>query len=163
MLDLALLMVRLWLAVVMLAHGANHARSLDGTTRWFASLGFRHPRAQAVASSLGEVAVGLGLASGLLTAPAVAGLVATMAVAFWTVHRHAGFFVFARPDEGWEYVATLVVTGTAVAMVGPGRWSLDAVVGFDELLDGAVGLAIALSGLLVAAVIVAVDHRPERD
>jgi putative oxidoreductase len=161
MADLALLLLRLWLALVMLAHGANHARSLDGTTRWFAGLGFRHPRAQAVASSVGELAVGAGLALGLLTAPAVAGLVATMAVAFWTVHRHAGFFVFARPDEGWEYVATLVVAALVLAILGPGAWSLDAVLGVAESLDGTTGLVVALAGLVGAAAIVVADHRPE--
>lgn len=159
--DIAALVLRLWLGAVMLVHGLNHARSLDGTTRWCEGLGFRHPRVQAIASSVGELAIGAGLITGLLTSPALAGLVATMVVAFWTVHRKAGFFVFHRPDEGWEYVATLTVASTTLAMLGPGRWSLDRLVGIDTLLDGWIGLASLVVGMFMAAVILTVDHHPE--
>lgn len=43
-----------------------------------------------------------------------------MVVAFGSIHRFGGFFVFARPDEGCEYVATLVVAATTLAKIGPG-------------------------------------------
>jgi putative oxidoreductase len=88
-----------------------------------------------------------------------AGLVATMAVAFWSIHRFAGFFVFKRPDEGWEYVATLSVTAAFVAAVGPGRYSLDAVLGWADNLDGWVGLVIIAAGLAVAAIQLAATWR----
>jgi putative oxidoreductase len=148
-LDAAALVLRLWLAVVMLRHGWHHARSLEGTANWFASKGFRHARIQSRMSAAGELAIGTALALGLLTLFAAAGLIATMTVAFWSIHRFAGFFVFARPDEGYEYVVTLSVAALVLAVIGPGTVSLDAVIGIS--LDGWAGGAIAIAGLLAAA------------
>lgn len=144
--DTALLILRLWLAIVMLAHGVNHARSIDGTASWFESKGFRQPRLNAMASAAGELAIGLGIATGLLTSFAAAGLIATMTVAFGSIHRFAGFFVFKRPDEGYEYVATLAVAALTLAVIGPGSASLDSAFGIDTL-NGWTGLIIALAGV----------------
>ena len=136
-LDILMLVLRLWAGVVMLAHGANHARNLDGTASWFQSKGFRAPRLNAMLSAYNELAIGSALILGLLSAPAAAGLAATMLVAFWSIHRFAGFFVFHRPDEGYEYVVTLALVGLAIAVVGPGSASIDAVIGIDDNLSGA--------------------------
>jgi len=146
--DYAVLALRLWLGAVMLAHGVNHARSLKGTAAWFSSKGFRQASLQARASAAGEIAIGAGLIVGLLTSFAAAGLVATMLVAFWSIHRFAGFFVFHRPDEGWEYVATLAVGALALAMIGPGAVSIDRALGIDGTLDGYLGLAIVVGGVI---------------
>lgn len=148
-LDAAALALRVWLAVVMLKHGWHHARSLEGTANWFASKGFRHAPVQARLSAAGEFAIGAALLAGLLTPFAAAGLIATMTVAFWSIHRFAGFFVFARPDEGYEYVVTLSVAALVLAVIGPGSISVDAAIGIT--LDGWTGGAIALAGLVAAA------------
>ncbi len=123
--DFGLMALRAWLAVVMVAHGVNHGRSLDGTAAWFESKGFKRSRTLATLSSAGEVSVGLGLLVGFLTPFAAAGLLAVVTTAFWSVHRFSGFFVFARPDEGYEYVATLAVAALVIAVVGPGSISVD--------------------------------------
>lgn len=149
--DVALLLLRLWAGVVILAHGVNHGRSQEGTARWFASKGFRSPQLNARVSASSEIAVGLGLIAGFLTTLSAAVLVSTMFVAFWSIHRFAGFFVFHRPDEGWEYVATLSVVATALAIAGPGRFSVDQALGVAENLDEWVGLAAIGAGLLAAA------------
>lgn len=161
--DVAMLLLRLWLAAVMIAHGINHARSLEGTANWFASTGFRHAPLQARLSAVGELAIGAGLALGLLTSLAAAGLVATMLVAFWTIHRFAGFFVFHRPDEGYEYVLSLAVAATVLALVGPGAASLDAVLGLDTTLDGWIGGVIVLGGVAAAALQLALSWRRPSD
>lgn len=129
--DITLLLLRVWVGVVMLAHGVNHLRSQEGTSRWFERIGFRLSQLNARLSAYGELAIGVGLIAGLLTPVAAAGVGAMMLVAFWAVHRHAGLFVFHRPDEGYEYVATLAVIALFVAVVGPGRISLDEAVGLD--------------------------------
>lgn len=146
--DVALMVVRAWVAVVMLAHGIRHAKTIEGTAGWFSSLGWDHAHAQARFSALGEIAMAVGIGAGLLTSVAAAGVIATMTVAFWTVHRKAGFFVFARPDEGYEYVGTLAATMFALAVIGPGQVSLDHVLELG--LDGWLGAAIAVSGIIVA-------------
>ncbi|MEJ7561509.1 MAG: DoxX family protein [Ilumatobacteraceae bacterium] len=149
--DWAVLLGRAWLGAVMLLHGLNHARSIDGTAKWFASVGFRQPRLNATLSAFGELAVGAGLVAGLLTSFAAMGLVTTMTVAFGAIHRFVGFFVFKRPDEGYEYVATLAVFAVVVATLGPGQASIDHALDLDMKLDGYVGMAIAAAGILLGA------------
>jgi putative oxidoreductase len=87
-----------------------------------------------------EIAAGVLLVLGLLTPLAAAGVVGVLVVAWITNHRGNGFFIF-RPGEGWEYVMTLTVVALAIGAVGPGSWSLDDALGFDELA-GADGLAL---------------------
>ena len=149
--DLAMLIVRLWLGVVMIAHGINHARTLEGTAGWFASKGFKSAPMNARLSAASEILVGLALIAGLLTSAAVIGVVATMFVAFWSIHRFAGFFNFHRPDEGYEYVATLAVVSAAVAVIGPGAYSLDSAIGIADDLNGWVGAAAVAAGLAIGA------------
>lgn len=148
--DTSLLILRLWLAMVMLAHGINHGRNLDGTASWFESRGFRQSLLNARMSAAGELATGLGIATGLLTSFAAAGLIATMTVAFGSIHRFAGFFVFKRPDEGYEYVATLAVVALVLAVVGPGSASLDSAFGIDSI-NGWTGLIVAIAGVVAGA------------
>lgn len=149
--DYAMLLLRVWLGIVMVFHGVNHGRNLEGTASWFASKGFKSADLQARFSALGEVTIGLGLAVGLLTPFAAAGLIATMFVAFWSIHRFAGFFVFKRPDEGYEYVTTLAVAALAVAITGPGDISLDHAFGIADALDGWTGFIIGIAGFAAAA------------
>ncbi|MEE9177780.1 MAG: DoxX family protein [Acidimicrobiia bacterium] len=148
--DIALLVLRLWAGLVIIAHGINHGRSLEGTANWFAKVGFKAPHLNAFISSAMEITVGLALIAGLLTPVAAAGLAATMFVAFWSIHRFAGFFVFHRPDEGYEYVATLAVIALVLAIMGPGSASVDAALDLDETLSGAIGVGIFGAGILAA-------------
>ena len=148
--DIALLFLRVWVGVVIIAHGINHGRSLPGTANWFESKGFKSAKVNAFISSAAEIAIGLALIAGLLTSPALAGLVAIMFVAFWSIHRFAGFFNFHRPDEGYEYVVTLSVVALAVAIVGPGAISVDAELGIADNLNGWVGAGIIGLGVLAA-------------
>ena len=46
---------------------------------------------------------------------------------------------FTVTDEGYEYVLTLAVIALALAIVGPGSVSVDAALGLDESLTGAIG------------------------
>lgn len=141
----------------MLAHGINHGRNLEGTARWFGKVGFGSAQLNARLSSLAEVAIGLGLIAGFLTPVAAAGLVSVMVVAFWSIHRFAGFFVFHRPDEGYEYVVTLAVLALGIAIVGPGRLSVDSAIGLE--LSGVTGALIYGLGLVAGAVQLAVFWR----
>ena len=157
--DFALLLLRLWIGFVMIMHGFNHATSLEGTARWFDSVGFRSAKLNARLSAYAELAIGAGIAVGFLTSFALAGMVATVFVAFWAIHRFAGFFVFYRPDEGYEYVATLAIAGLVLAILGPGAASVDDAVGIAGSLDGAVGALIVLGGLAAGAAQAAVFWR----
>jgi putative oxidoreductase len=158
--DWAMTLLRVVAGAVILAHGIKHARGRVKTGNWFGSIGFRAPDLQWFASTATEIGVGVLLLLGLGTTLAAAGLVAVMTVAFWTVHRSIGFWVTARPDEGWEYVLVLGSVAAAIAIGGPGALSLDAVVGLDTVLDGWAGLAMVGAGMAAAAVQIAIFFRP---
>ncbi|MGW6769662.1 DoxX family protein [Streptomyces sp. NPDC055037] len=148
--DTARILLRTTLGTVLLAHGVRHARSLPGTTRWFASLGMRHPTLQAVSSALVEVGAGAALVTGTLTPVASAATIGTMAVAARTVHVPNGFFITA---EGYEYVLTLASAATALAALGPGPFSVDALLGVAERRKGPRWAAAAVAlGVGAAAV-----------
>lgn len=161
--DLALLVLRLALGGVMLAHGINHVfggGKIAGTGRWFESLGMRPGWLHGWTASLTEVGAGALLVLGLLDSVACAGVVGVMLVAWITNHLRNGFFIF-RPGEGYEYVMTLTLLALALAMLGPGGWSIDHVAGLVHALSGWHGLAIAGgAGGLGAAGLLATFWRP---
>lgn len=155
-----LLVLRIWVGVVMLVHGIKHARGQQKTTAWLRSIGYRSPGFQWFSMTATEIGAGLLLIVGLLTPLAAAATVSIAVVAYLTVHRKAGFWVTARPDEGWEYVATLGVAALAVATLGPGEWSVDDATGIADNLDGWVGLVIAVGGGALGLGQVATFFRP---
>src|SRR5438270_11994795 len=127
-LNFALLVARVWVGVVMFAHGWRHVKALQsgpGMANWLGSLGLRNGTLQAQLLTWSEVAVGPVLALGLITPAAYGAVASLMLVAFVTNHRDKGVFITARPTEGWEYVTTLAVLSIARGAGGPGRWSLD--------------------------------------
>jgi putative oxidoreductase len=143
--NLGLLVLRVAVGVTMIAHGYNHiyrGGKIAGTGRWFESLGMKPGWLHAWLASITELAAGTALVLGLLTPLAAGALMGVMLVAWITNHRHAGFFVFRRPVEGWEYLMNLVAALVAIAAVGPGEWSLDDAIDFTP--DGWWSLAIAL-------------------
>lgn len=161
--DLALLLFRCGLGAVMLAHGYNHIYGggrIEGTAKWFGSMGMRPPLVQAWLASLTELGAGALLVFGLLTPFGGAGIVGVMVVAWAINHRGNGFFIF-RPGEGWEYVMTLAICGVVIGALGPGEWSLDDAFGTVDDLTGTTGLLIsALAGGVGAAVLLATCWRP---
>ncbi len=158
--DVASILLRLALGGVMLAHGIKHARGKEKTSRWFGSIGFRSSTLQWFASTATEIGVGILLIAGFLTTAAVAGVIGVMTVAFVSVHRVAGFWVTARPDEGWEYVMVLSAAAAALAIGGPGVASIDDALGIATTLDGWVGVGGVAIGVVAAAVQLAVFFRP---
>ncbi|PSM39042.1 DoxX family protein [Streptomyces dioscori] len=158
--DAALLVLRGAVGAVFLAHGLNHLLGggrLRGTAGWFESLGMRPGYAHAVVASTVEVASGTLLVLGLCTPVAAAGVVGTMVVAWVINHARNGFFIF-RPGEGYEYVMVLVATGLCLAGTGPGRFSLDRLIGIGQ--PGWVGFVIGLAGAFGAALLLALCWRP---
>jgi putative oxidoreductase len=163
--DTALLIGRLILALVFLAHGIRHifgGGKIAGTARWFESLGMRPGIVHAWFASLTEVGAGVLLILGLLTPLACAGVVGVMLVAWITNHWKNGFFIFYK-GEGYEYVMTLTMVGILVGTLGPGTWSIDGHVSALTKLWGWPGFAIAFGGgALGCALLLATSWRPER-
>lgn len=156
--DIALLLLRIVFGIFLAAHGVNKIRSgIDGTARWFASIGMRAPAVQARTAAFVEIVSGLLLCAGLLVPLASAAVVGTMLVAIVTVHWKVGFFIFL-PNGGWEYCASIAAVAAAVATSGPGRASVDHALG---LHTGWWGGALAAGlGAVAAALHLAVSWRP---
>ena len=162
-LDTASLILRFALGVTLIAHGWNHGfgpGGLKGTAGWFESIGLRPAKVHAAVSSYLELAAGAALLAGFLVPVAAAAGIGVMTVAFVTVHRRNGFFIF-REGEGYEYVMTMAFALTALAVLGGGQVSLDHALGLD--LDGvAIGLGAAAAGVLGAAGMLVTSWRPAR-
>ncbi len=163
--NLAMLILRVGVGIVFLAHGIKHARGREKTTNWFAWLGFKQAPLQWLMSTATEIGAGLLLVLGLVTGLAAAAVVGVMAVAFWTVHRPAGFFITAFMKkgievEGWEYVFTLAFTAAAIAVAGPGEWSIDDKLVIAHTLDAWVGVILVVGGVVMSAMQLATFWRP---
>lgn len=156
--DFALLLLRTVFGLFLMWHGVNKVRGgLDGTARWFGSIGMTHPWMQARLASAGEILGGVAFAAGFVTPLASAAVTAVMLVAIVTVHLKVGFFIFL-PEGGWEYCASIAAVSVAVGIAGPGRISVDHILGLDA---GAAGVAFAVvGGLFLATIHLALTWRP---
>jgi putative oxidoreductase len=127
--DTGLLLARVVLGSLMAAHGAQKlfgwfgGYGLAGTGGFFESLGFRPGRFFAAAAGTTEVAGGLLLAFGLLGPLGPALIVSTMIVAIVTVHWAHGVFT---QNNGIELPLLYLVGAAAIALIGHGAYSLDA-------------------------------------
>ncbi len=153
--SLGLLLARLVLGLLMAAHGAQKlfgwfgGHGLAGTGGYFEQLGFRPGRAFALAAGLAEFGGGLLVALGFLGPVGPALVVSVMLVAALTVHRSGGLFAMTN---GVEVPLLYSAGAVALALTGPGAYSLDALLGLQALSAPAVALAAIAAGLVGGAV-----------
>jgi putative oxidoreductase len=158
--DLGLLVLRLALGPMLVAHGWNKAfgpGGLPGTTRWFAGLGLRPAGVHACVAAVTEICAGVLLALGFLTPGACTAFVGLMVVASLTDHRGKGYFVF---KGGAEYTLLIAMVAVAVAALGPGAWSADHLFGFDHWSGAYWAFGVATVGSLVALGMLGASYRP---
>jgi putative oxidoreductase len=163
-LNAGLLILRAVFGLFLSFHGLNKffaSGGLDGTARWFEGIGMRWPRWQARLAATTEVGSGVLMALGFLTPLAAAGMIGVMTVAIVVAHWKVGFFIF-KPNQGWEYCASIAVTALVIAMIGPGRWSIDHAAGINW--HGWTGALIAaVAGVVGAMTQLAISYRPKKD
>jgi putative oxidoreductase len=118
--DLGLLLLRLWFGTVLaLAHGFSKVSDLPKFIASVSKHGIPLPEVTAPFAALSELAGGLLLALGLFTRPAGLAVCATMLVAAFHVHG-------ADPFKKQEFALAYAAAGLALALTGPGRFSVDA-------------------------------------
>lgn len=123
--DVALLLGRLVVGVVLIAHGLQKlTQGVAGTAGGFTQMGIPVPEAAAVFAMAAEIGGGVLLILGLLT-PLAALLPAVVMAGAVVVHSGSGLFV---SEGGWELAASLGVAALVLGAVGPGRLSTDAVI-----------------------------------
>jgi putative oxidoreductase len=152
--NMGLLALRTGVGGVLAAHGGQKlfgwlgGHGLEGTGAAFEQMGFEPGRQAALAAGIAETGGGLLIAVGLATPAAGAAAAATMIPAA-AVHASSGFFAVGG---GYEYPALLGVSAAALALMGPGDWSLDA--RLDHRLNRPWMSAVALLATSAASLLI---------
>ncbi|MCC7371339.1 MAG: DoxX family protein [Chloroflexi bacterium] len=152
--DLGLLVLRVAVGLILFGHGAQKlfgwfgGPGLAAATAMFGGhLRLRPAPFWVLVGSLSEVVGGLLLVAGLFGPAGAVAVVAAMLVAI-TVHWPA----FWAQQGGIEYPLVLLVVALTLAIVGPGAYSLDSVLGLQLQTPLIVlgGLAVAVVGVGLA-------------
>lgn len=123
--DWSLLVLRLALAAIFIAHGGQKVfgwfggQGLAETAQSFSKLGISAPFAYLAAFT--EFFGGVAVLIGALSRLASLGLAIVMLVAVYKVHWANGFFL---SDQGFEYNLALFAMSLALILAGPGRLAL---------------------------------------
>jgi putative oxidoreductase len=129
---LGLLILRLVVGLTVAAHGAQKLFGWfggPGMSKWTQSverLRIRPAQPWAWVAALSEFGGGLLLALGLLSPLGSLAIVGTMLVAIATVHLSKGFWV---TKGGYEFNLAIIGGAVALALTGPGAYSLDNALG----------------------------------
>lgn len=160
---IGVLIARLVVGLLMAAHGTQKlfgwfgGYGLSATGEFFGQLGFRPGRLFATAAAIGEFTSGLLIAAGFLGPVGPAILLAVMVVAAISVHWQNGLFASTNGIE----LPLLYGTGAVgLALSGPGRYSIDALLGVSSAWTPAVIWSALAVGALGGIANLALRRRP---
>ena len=148
-----LLLLRVVIGGTLFAHGAQKlfgwwgGHGPKGTGGFFGQIGYRAPVLMAVLAGLAESS-GLVFAVGFLTPVAATAMAIVMLNAILAVHISKGFW---NSGGGYEFPLALAAVAIAVAATGPGRFSVDRAIGWDDNISGvwwgvgALAVAVAVT------------------
>jgi putative oxidoreductase len=145
------LLVRLVIGVAFVGHGTQKlfgwfgGYGPKGTGGFFASQGYRAGVLMAVAAGLSEAGGGTLLALGFATPLAGALLAIVMINAIGSVTFKKGFML------GSELEIAYLTIAVSLAAIGPGRFSLDRAIGWEDNISGLWwGIAVLGAALVVS-------------
>jgi putative oxidoreductase len=161
--DLGVLIARILLGTLMAAHGSQKlfgwfgGYGLNTTGEFFGQLGFRPGRLFATAASVSEVASGILIAFGFLGPMGPAMMIGVMIVAAVTVHWRNGLFA---AKNGIELPLLYATGGVGLALSGPGRYSVDALLGLTTFWTPMIAFTAIALGVLGGVVNLAMRRAP---
>ena len=122
--DRAMLLLRLVLGVIFIAHGYQKVFTygFSGVTTSFAQTGIPFPSLVAPLIAILELVGGIALLFGAFTRVVAILIACEMLGAIIFVHAKAGFF----NPKGFEYPLSNFAMLVAVALIGAGAYSIDA-------------------------------------
>ena len=127
MTDWALLVLRLGLGVIFIAHGLQKAFGMfsgpgvKGFSEMLSGLGFRSVLFWVYLAAYTELIFGLLLAIGLFTRPAAVLLLILILVAIYKVHLSKGLFL---SNGGFEYTLLIACVCIALIILGAGKFGI---------------------------------------
>lgn len=155
-LSLGLLVLRVVVGLTMAGHGAQKVfgwwggPGLKAWTEGVAKMRIRPAVPFAWLAALAELGGGLALALGFLSPLGSLAIIGTMLVAIATVHWPNGFW---NTKRGYEFNLTLMAAVVAIALTGPGTYSVDQAIKFHmpepaTFLIGVVAVILGVAGML---------------
>ncbi|MEW5895916.1 MAG: DoxX family protein [Candidatus Omnitrophota bacterium] len=124
--DLALLILRLALGIIFIAHGMQKlfgtfgGSGVDGFSKMLMSQGFPFPEVLAWLVALTEFLGGIGLVFGIVPRICAFGIGIVIAVAIWKVHFQSGLF---SSSGGYEYQLLILASCLVILLCGAGKFS----------------------------------------
>ncbi len=161
--DLGLLILRVFVSMVVIAHGLQKfgflgGYGIAGTAGWLESIGFAPGKYWVWVVAIAEVGGGALTILGL-GGPIGPGIVAAdLAVAAIGFHSPNGFW---NANNGWSWVSVIMAAALTIALTGFGAWSLDSALKLtypDWLLPAWL---IAVAVVAVAALVIQRSHAKE--
>lgn len=124
MISPALLIARIGLGIIFVAHGWQkfHDLGVDAVGQGFSKMGVPAPEISAYFATFVELVGGVALILGLFTGLAALLLTLDMLGALVFVHLKNGVFI---TENGWELVVALGIGTMLLAVLGAGAYSID--------------------------------------
>ena len=157
-----LLILRVVVGLILAGHGAQKlfgwwgGQGMDGWTQTVAKLRIRPAQPWAWVAALAEFGGGILLALGFLSPLGNLAIAGSMLVAIATVHLSRGFWV---TKGGYEFNLALIAAVAALALTGPGAYSLDA--GLRMQLPEPLTLLVGTILLIVGVAVTLATRSPQ--